>query len=340
MILESPLLPALFLLGSLLLTTCNTAFLHLGKFKSKELLRSKGAPLFFFRQTLFKFFRQHEWENLYFCISIGKQIYELAFAISSFFYIITLLPELHYLIDTIPTNHNGYPLLVSGAFIITTSVILDFLMRLLGNIWSRSTLKIVAPLASLYLILLFPLLAPLLKLVRTLLRRTILEEEGEIVTDQSKIQEMIRESELQQHLDPSDQKLISSFVNFKEWVAKEVMVPRVDLFSLSGETTIKEAAKLFAEEGYSRIPIYKENLDEIIGVVLYKDLVKFFIDPSQKSLAPISYSSSISPTSCSKTSSIVTIPSVPPYSSTMIAIWICFDLNSCKSRASFLFSGA
>src|SRR5690606_33417424 len=108
----------------------------------------------------------------------------------------------------------------------------------------------------------FPLVGLLLKLTRILIRKTHLEEEGEIVTDQSKIREMIRESELQQHLDPSDQKLISSFVNFKERVAKEVMVPRVDVFSLSGETKIREAAKLFAAEGYSRIPIYKESLDD------------------------------------------------------------------------------
>lgn len=287
MILESPLLPILFLLGSLLLTTCNSAFLHLGKFKSKELLRSKGAPLFFFRKILSKFFRQHEWENLYFCISITKHIYELAYAIASFFYLIAVLPKLHYLIDTIPTNQNWSPLLFAGGAIIIVSVALDFIMRLIGNLWSRSLLRIMAPFTSLYLIILFPLVGLLLKLVRVLIRRTQLEEEGEIVTDQLKIREMIRESELEQHLDASDQKLISSFVNFKERVVKEVMVPRVDVFSLSGETTIKEAAKLFAQEGYSRIPIYRETLDDIIGVALYKDLLKCFADSDRNLNAAI-----------------------------------------------------
>jgi putative hemolysin len=287
LVFESPILPVLFLLGSLFLITCNSALLHLGKFKSKELLRSSHAPLFFFRPVLRKFFKQHEWENLYFCISLSKHIYELAYAITAFFYLISLLPQLHHLVDRVQSIDDWPPLFAAGGSIIGLSVVLDFVMRLLGNLWSRPLLKIAAPFASLYLLLLFPLVGPLLKLTRTLIHKIHFEEEGEVVTDRSKLREMIRESELQNHLDPTDQKLISSFVNFKERVAKEIMVPRVDVYSLSGETPLKEAAKLFATEGYSRIPIYKESLDEIIGVALYKDLLKCFANPEQDLNAPI-----------------------------------------------------
>ncbi len=285
---ESPFIPILLLLGSLFLTTCNSAILHLGKFKSKELLRSKHAPKFFFRPVLRKFFRVHEWDNLYFCISVSKHIYELAYAISAFFYLISALEGLHHLIDRVPEAEDWPPLLLLGASIIALSIILDFLMRLLGNLWSRPLLKIAAPFASIYLLVLFPLVGLLLKLIRVLLHKTQVEEEGELVTDKTKLREMIRESELQHHLDPSDQKLISSFVGFKERVAKEIMVPRVDVFSIAADTSIKEAAKLFAAEGYSRIPIYKESLDEILGVVLYKDLLKRFADPKQDLNAPVS----------------------------------------------------
>ncbi len=280
-------MPILLLLGSLFLTTCSSALLHLGKFKSKELLRSEGAPLLFFRPILRKFFRQHDWENLYFCISITKHVYELAYAISAFFYLISALPGLHHLVDQVPSKADWPPLLAVGGSIIALSVVLDFIMRLLGNLWSRPLLKIAAPFASIYLLILFPVIGLLLKLTRALIHKVHFEEEGEVVTDRSKLREMIRESELQQHLDPSDQKLISSFVNFKERVAKEVMVPRVDVFSLAGDTPIREAAKLFAAEGYSRIPIYKESLDEIIGVALYKDLLKSFAATEQDLDAPI-----------------------------------------------------
>jgi CBS domain containing-hemolysin-like protein len=284
---ESPFLPILFLLGSLFLTTCNSALLQLGKFQSKDLFRSSSKPLLFFRPVLKKFFRQNEWENLYFSISISKHIYELAYAISSFFYLISALPELHHLIDKVPSHEDWPPLLIAGASIIALSVILDFLMRLLANLWSRPILRLTAPFASFYLLFLFPLVGLLLKLTRTLIRKVRFEEEGGLVTDRTKLKEMIRESELQQHLDPSDQKLIGSFISFKERVAKEIMVPRVDVFSLAGETPISEAARLFAAEGYSRIPIYKESLDEIIGVALYKDLLRCYTNSEQDLNTPI-----------------------------------------------------
>lgn len=284
---ESPLFPLLFLIGSLLLTICNSALLQMGKFKSKELMRSSHPPRLFFRPILRRFFRQHEWENLYFCISISKHICELAYAISTFFFLISRLPQLHPILTQPPVGEDWIPLLLSGAAIIALSVVLDFLMRLLANLWSRPFLKFAAPFASIYLLILFPLVGLLLKLNRTLIHKVHLEEEGDLVKDRSKLKEMIRESELQQHLDPSDQKLITSFVNFKERVAKEIMVPRVDVFSLSAETPLREAARLCATEGYSRIPIYKDTLDQIMGVALYKDLLKGFADPNSDLDAPL-----------------------------------------------------
>ena len=59
-------------------------------------------------------------------------------------------------------------------------------------------------------------------------------------------------------------------------MAREVMVPRVDMFSLSASTSIKEAAKLLENEGYSRIPVYQNTVDNIVGVLMYKDLLNKF----------------------------------------------------------------
>lgn len=284
---ESPLIPILLLLGSLFLTTLSSAVLHLGKFKSKEFFRSKHGPWMFFQPVLHRFFKLHDWNNLYFCISFSKHIYELAYAISSFFYLISALPELHHLVDQVPSKEDWGPLFLVGGSIIAVSVILDFLMRLIGNLWSKPLLRIIAPLASTYLLILFPFVGLLLKVTRLLIRKTHIEEESELVIDRGKIREMISDSELHHHLDPSDQKLISSFVNFKDRVAKEVMVPRVNIFSIENTTPIKDAGKLFSEEGYSRIPIYKESLDQIIGVALYKDLLECFVTPNYDLNAPI-----------------------------------------------------
>jgi len=276
--LKSLFFPFCFLLGIIVLTACNTALHHLGKFKSKEWFRSTHPPLFFFRYLLKSFFLKNEWENLYFSLSISKHICQLGYAIGALFYFLEVFPDLYQNLMDASTHWTQF-LFVSGS-IIAVALMFDFVARLLATLWSRLVFKITAPFASIYLSLLFPLVGLLLQLTRSLCKEAQMQDE-DMLTDKSKIKEMIRESELQQHLDPSDQKLISSFINFKERVAKEIMVPRVDIYSLAANTTIREATRLFASEGYSRIPIYKESLDEIVGVVLYKDILKSYANPNQ-----------------------------------------------------------
>lgn len=296
-LLEKPLLPLLFLFGSFVLTTCSTSFLRLGKFKSKEWLRSRPGAGFFFRPFLKWLFPRHEWENLYFSISIAKQVYQLAYAVFSFFYLLSFRFELQQTLFNSSKQDDWLPLLAIGGSIIGIALFVDYVARLLGSLWSKYLLQITAPIASLYMTLLLPLLACLLQLARGALRAIPMEEEtSELLTDGTKLREMILESELEPHLDSADKKLIGSFVNFKERVAKEIMVPRVNLFALDQDTSIREAIRLLAQEGYSRVPIYRETLDEITGVVLYKDLLKCFanthqnLDASLRTLAkPVHY---------------------------------------------------
>jgi putative hemolysin len=266
--------PIFFLFGSIVLTGCSTAFLRLGKYKSKEFLRSHKS--FFFLPILKKFFPKQDWENLYFSLSISKHVFQLGYAVSAFFYLVANIKDLHTLLAT-PSEKDLPYLLAVGGSIIALSLIIDYLTRLISNLWSKPVLRVAAPFASFILIALFPIVGILLHLTRGLLRKMPIDEEtAEQLTDKGRLREMIKESDLQQLLDASDQKLISSFVSFKERVAKEIMVPRVDLFALPAELSVEQATELFAAEGFSRIPIYKESLDQIIGVVLYKDLLKFY----------------------------------------------------------------
>lgn len=255
------IIPLLFLLGAIALTSCNSAILRLGKFKTKEILRSSHQlPLFFFRPLLRFFFPKNEWENFSFSISLTRQICLLAFAAASYSWLNLYEPKLR-AIEII-------------SFLIFASLILDLIARIPSYLWSKGALKIAAPVASIYLVLFFPIVGLLLHLVRGIIKRGQIDEE-EPLSDQERLKEMIRESELQEHLDPADQKLIHSFVNFKARVAKEIMVPRVDLFALEAEMSVQKALSKIAAEGYSRIPIFRENLDQIVGVILYKDLLRW-----------------------------------------------------------------
>jgi putative hemolysin len=59
------------------------------------------------------------------------------------------------------------------------------------------------------------------------------------------------------------------------------MIPRVDLFALCAETPTREASKLIIEEGYSRIPVYRENIDNITGLLMFKDILELYMSVLQ-----------------------------------------------------------
>jgi putative hemolysin len=67
--------------------------------------------------------------------------------------------------------------------------------------------------------------------------------------------------------------LLQSIVDFTETLVREVMTPRPDIIAISQDDTLPELRDLFREEQYSRIPVYRENLDNIVGIVFVKDLV-------------------------------------------------------------------
>src|SRR4029453_11854614 len=67
--------------------------------------------------------------------------------------------------------------------------------------------------------------------------------------------------------------LLQSIVDFTETVAREVMTPRPDIIAIYADATLNDLRTLFREEQYSRIPVYRKDLDNIIGIVFVKDLV-------------------------------------------------------------------
>lgn len=77
-------------------------------------------------------------------------------------------------------------------------------------------------------------------------------------------------SEVEEH---EERKLLQSVVEFGDTVVREVMTPRPDIVAVKSSATLGELRTIFTEQQYSRLPVYRENLDEILGFVFVKDLV-------------------------------------------------------------------
>jgi putative hemolysin len=68
--------------------------------------------------------------------------------------------------------------------------------------------------------------------------------------------------------------LIQSIVEFGDTLVREVMTPRPDIVAIRAEATLGDLRALLREQAYSRIPVFKDGLDNILGIVFVKDLIQ------------------------------------------------------------------
>jgi putative hemolysin len=71
-----------------------------------------------------------------------------------------------------------------------------------------------------------------------------------------------------------EHRLLQSIVDFGDTLVREVMTPRPDMVAIHADATLDELRELFREQEYSRIPVFGENLDHILGIVFVKDLIQ------------------------------------------------------------------
>lgn len=111
-----------------------------------------------------------------------------------------------------------------------------------------------------------------------------------IRVDKDKAKEQMTEGELRTIFDVSEEdgviekeekSMINNVVDFGDSNAKDVMVPRADMAYISADSSLDEVVEVFGEENYSRLPVYADTKDEVIGIVYLKDLF-FFQNQSGK----------------------------------------------------------
>jgi putative hemolysin len=85
--------------------------------------------------------------------------------------------------------------------------------------------------------------------------------------------ELIEATEENGKLEDDDRELITSIFEFRDTIVREVMVPRVDMVCLDAEAALVEAHRLIVDKGHSRIPVYRDSLDNVVGVLYAKDLL-------------------------------------------------------------------
>jgi len=85
-----------------------------------------------------------------------------------------------------------------------------------------------------------------------------------------------------ENLDVIRQDMIRGIIKLPILNARDIMIPRVDVFAVDANTELKPLVKILCKAGHSRVPIYDETIDNIIGILYVKDLLKLLIATQKK----------------------------------------------------------
>ncbi len=108
---------------------------------------------------------------------------------------------------------------------------------------------------------------------RRWLRRLRGDGDGPPASLRAELEELIEEHGEAEPIDPEERALLTNILRLHEVTAADIMVPRVDIVALPVEMPFAEAAQRMAEHGHSRLPLYRETLDDVVGVLHIKDLL-------------------------------------------------------------------
>ncbi len=96
------------------------------------------------------------------------------------------------------------------------------------------------------------------------------------------IHELLEEGEEHGLISSLEEKMISSIFDFRETLATEIMTPAAEVVSFDEASPVSELIDIVIDNGLTRIPVYRENPDQVIGVVHAKDLLEFCIRPRKE----------------------------------------------------------
>jgi len=102
------------------------------------------------------------------------------------------------------------------------------------------------------------------------------EEDRQILEEELKM--LVDISAERGNLEQEEKKLIHNIFELSETMVREIMVPRTDIYGIPVDAPLEEVLKIIREKGHSRFPVYRQDLDNIVGVLYAKDILGYLFD--------------------------------------------------------------
>ncbi|MBE6635994.1 MAG: HlyC/CorC family transporter [Ruminococcaceae bacterium] len=176
-----------------------------------------------------------------------------------------------------------------------STIVLTIVILIFGEISPKSIAKessekfamFAAPIIS-FLMVIFTPLNFLFKQWKKLLSKLFKADEDTGITEEELIS-IIEEAEEDGNLEKNETELIRSAIEFNELEVGDIFTPRIDITAVKKEAEFEEIREVFKTSGYSRIPVYVDDLDNIVGILYYKDFFTKDFDNIESIIKPVMF---------------------------------------------------
>ncbi len=120
------------------------------------------------------------------------------------------------------------------------------------------------------------------KIILLIQKPFVKNEDGGVTTDE--LASIIETGEEEGSIDEDMSELLQSAIDFNETTIKEIMIPRVDMISIDISDSIDEILSVIYESPYSRIPVYEDTVDNIIGILVVQKLLRLMVEKPKEEI--------------------------------------------------------
>ena len=159
--------------------------------------------------------------------------------------------------------------------IVLTVVVLLFgeiTPKYLASVYPEKMCFLFYPLMHLFYVILWPF-TKIFNFYKAMLAKVFKLKKDETVTDEELLS-LVEEAEESGTLKEDESELVRSALEFDDLKVEDILVPRVNVYAVDVESTMDEVCETFKKTGYSRMPVYKDTIDNVVGVIHERD---FFV---------------------------------------------------------------
>ena len=155
--------------------------------------------------------------------------------------------------------------------------------KYLASVYPEKMCFVFYPLMQLFYWVLLPV-CQIFDGFKLLLKKVFKLKKDEAVTDEELLS-LVDEAEEDGTLKEDESELVRSALEFDDMKVEDILVPRVNVHAVEESTSMEEVREVFRKTGYSRLPVYKETIDNVIGLIHERDFYNGYVDGA-KTITP------------------------------------------------------